>query len=157
MAFERVPSDGGSEGSAFSRAASLRGAVGKVMMANAFVRVASKGSAGKELLTLDDDSGPCKPVFMCVSADQGGLRVFSRSVIRTNTANRLHVWRRMPVKCTGGYDLGNAFRTDAGSEKGGDKPKTVQFEKEEVQAQSPVVQKPRCAKAHGYYNSYSCV
>lgn len=77
-AFERVPSDGGSEGSAFSRTASLRGAVGKVMMANSFVRAASKGSAGKELLTLDDDSGQCQSVLMRVSADLGGLRMFRR-------------------------------------------------------------------------------
>lgn len=63
----------------------------------------------------------------------------------------------MPLKCTGGHDFCNAFRADAGSEKGGDKPKTVQFEIQEVQEQAPLVQKPRCVKAHGYCDSYRCV
>jgi hypothetical protein len=62
--FERVPSDAGDASDA-ERRTSFRGATSKVKLANSFMRVSSKGSAGfgrvpsgeKDVLTLDDDSG----------------------------------------------------------------------------------------------------
>ena len=99
-AFERVPSDAESEGgNAISRAPSFRGAAGKVMMVNSFVRVGSNGSAsasrGKDLLKLDDDSnsGPCC-VHLCLSVS---VRIWADCVFSvvfeasTNTANHLRV------------------------------------------------------------------
>ena len=62
--FERIPSDSGDASDA-ERRTSVRVAASKVKLANSFMRVSSKGSAGfgrvpsgeQEVLTLDDDSG----------------------------------------------------------------------------------------------------